>query len=880
MYYARVGVSERSFINQRHPDKSTTQDTLQLLTSAADDGGLLECRASAPTLPHLTAADSTRLSVHYVPEATISIQGVGVGGGGGVRTAGQSTTLTCSARANPPAYNFTFLLNGRPLHRANVVSSNDSLTLLQLGHRDAGLYTCLASNSEGDGQSNAVPLHIDYPPVCAWEGAKEVVAWVGERVELECLVKASPPSVTFAWNSVTFTPNMEQIRSDMQHDDEGVASVGWVVATGGNVTGGAQRAECHPSNELGVADHPCIFTIITVGEPRALKGCAYHDVTTDSAGVTCTPDANVGHLAHIYHIEVREEGVLVGAYNNSQPKFNLTSLAPGRDYDVTLYASHARARGPPTSLLLKTHTPKAEQVAPERVAVDREEEGQERRRERQESRKKVNGGRENDKKAEGKVTEKKIHQAARRTRVKAGRRKWRHQARVEGEGKREEDDNFQRLLPSRRVILPMGEDPASPATDLPRPGLSSEGDGGDRGAALSVVVSGVVVGVVVGIAVVVAGELLATFSPGPVVVTQVTSNRSSRRSSPLLRRSSTRSAPGGTTHRGMRPRTSSCRGGPVHVLEVEADDIIKPRVEIHSPSKLSRLGLRSGSLKRITSPPLALRCDPLQKLESFSKPQSSSTQDNHQITGQRDHSKVNQSDEAKNSPNESSLVSLSDSRQFEAQSEAGNEYQHEGEEVHLPTENKPQCETSLSRQSSCVHLAPQHQPQVPPQQEVPASPHHHHHHHHHQRHHHTASPEHHPPLPTHQRRHSQPPSPLVMTSQNLTTTFNSPSPSPSPSPSTIVQRVTSPQPTPTMSPHLVTQHHRASPPIVCTPPPPATPPQSYDHLRTPSDDYSAPPDDLPAPPDGHPAPTDDHTSPSDDNPTTTDTLRPPDHQQR
>lgn len=50
----------------------------------------------------------------------------------------------------------------------------------------------------------------------------------------------------------------------------------------------------------------------------------------------------------------------------------------------------------------------------------------------------------------------------------------------------------------------MGEDPASPATDLPRPSLGNEGDG-DRGAALSVVVSGVVVGVVVGIAVVVAG---------------------------------------------------------------------------------------------------------------------------------------------------------------------------------------------------------------------------------------------------------------------------------------------------------------------------------------------------------------------------------------
>nr|XP_045603413.1 poliovirus receptor homolog [Procambarus clarkii] len=102
----------------------STVSLLRLLATAGDDGGLLECRAAAPTLPHLLATDSYRLTVHYVPEASISIEGggsqgrvaskiVGVGGVGGVGglRAGDSATLTCAARANPPAYNFTFLFN-------------------------------------------------------------------------------------------------------------------------------------------------------------------------------------------------------------------------------------------------------------------------------------------------------------------------------------------------------------------------------------------------------------------------------------------------------------------------------------------------------------------------------------------------------------------------------------------------------------------------------------------------------------------------------------------------------------------------------------------------------------------------------------------------
>ncbi|KAK8734485.1 hypothetical protein OTU49_005837, partial [Cherax quadricarinatus] len=569
-------------INVQNLGMDSTVSLLRLLATAGDDGGLLECRSTAPTLPHLSASDSVRLTVHYVPEASISIEGggsqgrlgskvVGLGGVGGVGglRAGDSATLTCAARANPPAYNFTFLFNGRPLHRANIVESKPTLTLLQLDYRDAGLYTCLASNSEGDGQSNAVALHIDYAPVCEWEGAKEVLATVGEKVEMTCRVRASPPQLSYTWESVIFTPNMEQVRSPLHHQDTGLTSVGWAVAD--NSSSGAQRAECQPSNDVGPADRPCVFTILLVDEPSELIGCHYHDVTTDSAGVTCSPGVTSGQLKQTYHIEVREGSTVVAAYNNTEPRFNITSLAPGRDYVLSMFASHAKGGGQRTTLLMKTHTPKAEQVAPERVSVN---------------------------------------------------------------------------------LNTHGEEPAPP-TETPR---------NSGGTPVSVVVSGVVVGVVVGVAVVVAGvvtcrarrghasspgkthqyhnasrdsllelpqgamyqscsshpscELLTTFSPGPVVVTQVTSGRSSKRSSPLFRKSSTRSAPGGNSPRGMRPRSASCRGGPVHVVEVEADDITTPRVEIQSPSRFSRLSLRGDTFKYRDSPsPLSLQCEVLQQPE-------------------------------------------------------------------------------------------------------------------------------------------------------------------------------------------------------------------------------------------------------------------------
>lgn len=52
---------------------------------------------------------------------------------------------------------------GEPLPTASLqtIRGGKSLTLPRLNREDSGLYTCIASNDVGDGQSNAVALHVD-----------------------------------------------------------------------------------------------------------------------------------------------------------------------------------------------------------------------------------------------------------------------------------------------------------------------------------------------------------------------------------------------------------------------------------------------------------------------------------------------------------------------------------------------------------------------------------------------------------------------------------------------------------------------------------------------------------------------------------------------
>ncbi|CAL4130572.1 unnamed protein product, partial [Meganyctiphanes norvegica] len=355
-------------------NETSTSSVVRVEATAGDDGVTLICSASAPSLPHLTVTRTANLTVLYVPEASMSVSGgvVGASGDRGFQVNG-SATLTCSAKANPPAYSRTFMFNGRPLSRENLVESNSSLTLLHLTDKDAGLYTCLVANTEGDGQSNAVSLTIYHKPVCRLGSEQELLALAGQTVELVCKVRASPSSCSYTWwrlpplsdtpmLTLPFSGAATEPPLDTQ-EDSGLESVTTLVANA-NMT----RVKCLASNILGTADRPCEFTVRILEIPSAVIDCTTSDVTADSVTLSCSPGSDTG-ITQDFHLQVEEaDGSVV--YNSSRSgvaAFVIGDLSASTSYKATIWSSHVLARGPDSTITITTAGPhiNVEKLSPE-----------------------------------------------------------------------------------------------------------------------------------------------------------------------------------------------------------------------------------------------------------------------------------------------------------------------------------------------------------------------------------------------------------------------------------------------------------------------------------------------------------------------------------
>ena len=82
---------------------------------------------------------------------------------------GNDVYFECVIRASPWSYEVRWHFEGRELQTntsAGIIVSNQSLVLQKVRRQQRGKYTCSATNSEGDGESNAVHLRIQFSPIC------------------------------------------------------------------------------------------------------------------------------------------------------------------------------------------------------------------------------------------------------------------------------------------------------------------------------------------------------------------------------------------------------------------------------------------------------------------------------------------------------------------------------------------------------------------------------------------------------------------------------------------------------------------------------------------------------------------------------------------
>lgn len=74
---------------------------------------------------------------------------------------GANVTMICHVRANPPASQISWQMDGHAVTAVHGVSiSNFSLTLSGVGRQHSGRYVCVSANVEGEGISNQILLKV------------------------------------------------------------------------------------------------------------------------------------------------------------------------------------------------------------------------------------------------------------------------------------------------------------------------------------------------------------------------------------------------------------------------------------------------------------------------------------------------------------------------------------------------------------------------------------------------------------------------------------------------------------------------------------------------------------------------------------------------
>ncbi|XP_050689704.1 uncharacterized protein LOC126982028 [Eriocheir sinensis] len=292
------------------------------------------------------------ITMYYVPEATLLVEGGRRSGGGGREVVeGRSVSFLCSVRADPPAYNITWLLNGRVVGvgARRWRRDNASLVVNPVQRQDAGLYTCLASNVEGDGHSNAVLLKVAHKPYCTGTPNKHLVVAARDNITLTCQVEAVPDALDFTWRmlsppEITLKeeaggggggghpgypppiPNLNDLPKfspatnpwklpgsgvmGSAGEDEGEGGVllrhrvDSASPTKSYVTLNARgpvQVLCYAKNRVGRTRVPCTYTLSVVEPPQPLQNCNITTISEALLEVKCDAHARAHAHAHAPH---------------------------------------------------------------------------------------------------------------------------------------------------------------------------------------------------------------------------------------------------------------------------------------------------------------------------------------------------------------------------------------------------------------------------------------------------------------------------------------------------------------------------------------------------------------------------------------------------
>ncbi|XP_054010328.1 hemicentin-2-like isoform X6 [Hylaeus anthracinus] len=330
------------------PDNNVTTSTLTFVPSIEDAGKFLSCRGSVPDIPDSEMEDGWKLDIQHEPVVTLEL-------GSNLNLSaireGMDVYFECNIKSNPWVYRVSWRHNGNPLYHnssTGTVISNQSLVLQSVSRNRAGIYTCIGSNHEGDGESNPLNLDIKFTPVCHQGQVKAYGMARQETMKIPCELEANPSDVSFTWK---FNNTMEAIDIPQSQvtSERTRSTVSYTLMT--EMDYGTLL--CWGTNDQGTQLEPCVYHIVPADHPDTPHNCSLLNQTTDSLYVECTEGFD-GGLPQKFTMQVeREPGTSsssskpsMTAYNQTSkvPSFSVGNLEPGTTYDVYVYASNSKGR--------------------------------------------------------------------------------------------------------------------------------------------------------------------------------------------------------------------------------------------------------------------------------------------------------------------------------------------------------------------------------------------------------------------------------------------------------------------------------------------------------------------------------------------------------
>ncbi|XP_018322471.1 hemicentin-1-like [Agrilus planipennis] len=322
------------------PDANTTTSVLTFTPTIDDDGKYLSCRGQQPLIQDSGIEDGWKLDIHYVPVVTLEL-------GSNINSTnireGEDVYFECNIKSNPWVYKVSWKHNGKLLYNnaaAGTIVSNQSLVLQAITRQRAGLYTCVGSNQEGDGESNPVQLNIKFAPVCRLGQPKVFGVARHELAKIPCDLEANPDKVNFTWK---FNISGETIDIPQSHT---IADKTRSIASYKPMTEKDYGTLlCKGTNEVGEQKEPCVFYITPAGKPDPLANCTILNQTADSLNVDCLEGFD-GGLDQFFVMEVydAQSRKLVSNVTSKSPIFAVGGLESGLGFEVALYAANKKGR--------------------------------------------------------------------------------------------------------------------------------------------------------------------------------------------------------------------------------------------------------------------------------------------------------------------------------------------------------------------------------------------------------------------------------------------------------------------------------------------------------------------------------------------------------